>query len=135
MCSWMASRRRRYAISLLLLIAAILSTPLGWGIAGTSHCAQHGASPMHGVRSGTGHLGSQYMDATWSRPSHTDCPHCPASECAILSPCATSTMVVRVTQPPHLVWFEAHSSSFLPAHEPVRSATHQPPTPPPQLIA
>jgi hypothetical protein len=101
-----------------------------------SHCAQHGASAIHLM--GVGAVQQMPQGAgmpSWQGPSHSDCPHCPASECARLVPCATTTIVAVATRPDRMVRGAIHRSSVLPVRLPFRSATHPPPTPPPQLIA
>ena len=121
---------------LFLLLVGILSTPgLGLGLVQRSHCAAHEASMMHVVHPGGGHVGHQGSILSWTRPMHSDCPHCPATECATVAPCsfsstsATSPLILTLKTPP------IHHLATFPVRVSVRSTTHQPPTPPPQTIA
>ena len=117
---------------ILMLVLGVLSTPnVGARAVQGPHCAKHEQSALHPAH----HQASSAHAASVQPGTQHDCPHCPATECAHLVPCATSTN--PVTAAVSLVVTE-----FSPGHVGVptvrthaRSRTHEPPTPPPQLIA
>lgn len=119
-----------------LLGVALLSTP-GFGLAKAqrSHCATHGASPTHSMGLGNGHGAYHSSTSSLSRPSHSDCPHCPVTECAVVAPCsasgtsAASPTILTLRTPCTQHFGMARTSALL------HSTTLQPPTPPPQTIA
>src|SRR5918992_5193750 len=93
---WLISPQGKMG-SLVLLLMGILSTPgLGLTSLQRPHCAGHESSLTHAVQptsEDAGHHGSQ---PSWNRPSHSDCTHCPPSDCASLAPCSVSGISVAV---------------------------------------
>src|SRR3954468_15043506 len=65
-------------------------------LAAGGHCERHaghtGQTRAHAA--GTDH----HLPGAWQPPAHGDCPHCPASDCAHLTPCATTTNVAVATE-------------------------------------
>jgi hypothetical protein len=119
-----------------LLLVGILSTPgLGLALVQRSHCATHEASVMHVVHSGGGHVGHQGPAPSWTRPTHSDCPHCPATECASLAPCSISGISVALPSRLTLSTPPAHHPGTIRIETSPDSTLQQPPTPPPQPIA
>jgi hypothetical protein len=126
---------RRVGRSALLLVG-ILSTPgLGLALVRRSHCATHEASVMHVVDPGGGHVGHQGPLPSWTRPTHSDCPHCPASECASLAPCSISGVSAALPSRLTLSTLPAHDPGTIRTETSPESTLQQPPTPPPQTIA
>lgn len=124
------------AVRLLLLLMSILSTPgLGLGSIRHSHCAGHEGSAMHVVHPGGGHAGHNSSHISWTRPTHSDCPHCPASECASIAPCSVSgisaVLPILLTLSSPL----AHHVGSIRIETSPDSIIQQPPTPPPQTVA
>jgi hypothetical protein len=121
---------------LFLVVVAILATPgLGLAQAQRSHCAGHATSAMHAGEPAIGHGQDHSSTASWTRPSHSDCPHCPATTCASVAPCSVSgssvaaPTVLTISSLPTHHWRTARTQVSL------HSRTYQPPTPPPQSIA
>src|SRR5918994_5771163 len=83
--SWVVAMGR-----LGLLLVGILSTPGLLTSIQRSHCAGHEVSATHAVQLGLGHVDHHASTPALSRPAHSDCSHCPASECASLAPCSVS---------------------------------------------
>ena len=117
---------------ILMLLLGILSTPsVGARALQGPHCAKHEQSALHPAH----HQASSAHAASVQPGTQHDCPHCPATECAHLVPCATSTspvtaaasLVVTESSPGHVGVPTVRTHA--------RSRTHEPPTPPPQLIA
>ena len=126
---------RRFA-GLLLLLVGVLSTPgLGLNLVQRSHCAGHAASSMHLVEPGGGHAGHQGSTPLWTRPAHSDCSHCPASECATVAPCSPSILSAALASSATFGTPSAHLVSLVRLTTSSHSTTQQPPTPPPQSIA
>jgi hypothetical protein len=119
-----------------LLLVGILSTPgLGLALVQRSHCATHEASVMHAVHPGGGHVGHQGPAPSWSRPVHSDCPHCPATDCASIAPCSTSGVSAALPSLLTLSTPPAHHPGTIRIETSPESTLRQPPTPPPQTIA
>jgi hypothetical protein len=109
-----------------LLLVGILSTPgLGLALVQRSHCVVHEGSAMH-------HHGST---PSWTRPTHSDCPHCPATECASLAPCSTSGVSSALPTLLTLSIPLAHHLGTIRIETSPDSTLQQPPTPPPQTLA
>jgi hypothetical protein len=119
-----------------LLLVGILSTPgLGLALVQRSHCATHDASVMHVVHPGGGHLGRQVPAPSWSRPMHSDCPHCPATDCTSIAPCSVSVISAALLSRLTLSTPPAHQPGTIRLETSPHSTLQQPPTPPPQTIA
>jgi hypothetical protein len=119
-----------------LLLVGILSTP-GFGLAlvQRSHCATHEASVMHVVHPGGEHVGHQGPAPSWTRPMHSDCPHCPGTECASLAPCSISGISAALPSRLTLSTPLAPHPGTIGIETSPESTLQQPPTPPPQPIA
>jgi hypothetical protein len=121
---------------LFLLLVGILSTPgLGLALAQRSHCATHDASVLHMVYPGGGHVGHRGPAPMWTRPMHSDCPHCPATDCASLAPCSISDTSAALPSRLTLSTPPAHHPGTIRLETSPDSTLQQPPTPPPQTIA
>lgn len=126
--------RRWY--SFVLLVVAILSAPTPASAAGLgSHCARHGASAMHMAAAGHADMGGGPHHLSWQPAAPGDCPHCPASDCARLLPCASTTAVAALLRSDDLTLPAVHGDRIRRASAAVHSTIPAPPTPPPQLIA
>jgi len=130
--TWRTGRMTR----MLMLVLGVLSVPsIGPAAMQRPHCAQHVRSPGHQVpHSGDTHQAGPAL-VSWESATEHACPHCPATDCARIAPCTASSNA-------------AISEASLTVPDPVSdrvgvrrvrvhpySATHQPPTPPPQLIS
>ena len=121
----------------LMLVIGVLAYPSSGLIAPDgSDCTEHKESSKHQkMGQSSGHWMPDPGSTSWDAGSTHDCPHCAPTECVRLAPCAASTMAT------------APLESFAGIHLPVGhvralrleihscSTTHQPPTPPPQLIS
>jgi hypothetical protein len=120
----------------LMLVLGVLSAPsIGVETLQRPHCSQHEhASHHHGY-------GSASMDAhgpdsaTWTQAHDHRCPHCPATECARVSPCSGSTSSALTPADVAVTDITAHRVAVDLASTQAVSAVSQPDTPPPQLIA
>jgi hypothetical protein len=122
--------------ALMLLLIGIVSTPgLGLDPVQRSHCAGHARSAMHLVASTAGQGVHHPRPNSISTPSHSDCPHCPASECASLAPCSVSGTSAALFSSAALTVPATYYVASIRVRSSVRSATQQRPTPPPQSIA
>jgi hypothetical protein len=120
----------------LLLAAALVS---GFNLAseasGGAHCAGHAVSQGHLAHAAGEHRHAAPRPASWDRPTHSNCSHCPADQCARTFPCTVS--LVSALPPsrlglavpvPHLVASLARGAAL-------SSISQVPPTPPPQAAA
>lgn len=129
--------RMRQITRVVMLVLGILSVPsVGPAAMQRPHCAQHGPSARHQeAHSGARHHMPAPVPASWESATKHDCPHCPATECARVAPCTTSsTAAVSV---PSLTVTQSGTNRVIPrrVQHQLYSRTHQPPTPPPQLIS
>jgi hypothetical protein len=119
----------------VLFVLALIG---GFGVTGEarggSHCAGHSVAIGHRDHPAAGHQHSA-VSASWDRPTHSDCSHCPPAQCARTFPCAASLVCALVpsrtgfaTPIPHLI-VAAPISAY------IGSANPAPPTPPPQAAA
>jgi hypothetical protein len=123
---------RNQLTRIVMLVLGILSLPsVGARAMQGPHCAKHEHSALHPAQ----HQAVSTHPASVQSGTPHDCPHCPARECAQVVPCTTSTnpvtaaasLVVTESSPGHV------GLPIVRAH--LHSRTHEPPTPPPQLIA
>lgn len=131
------TRRMGRMTRMLMLVLGVVSVPsIGLAAMQRPHCAQHVPSPGgQEAHSGDTHQAPEPAPVSWDTASEHVCPHCPATDCARIAPCtASSTAAIS----------EASLTVSEPASDRVSvrkvriqpySATHQPPTPPPQLIS
>ena len=132
------ARTRLRRVAKLFVVIVGLATGLNAVAAASQggHCARHGASQLHVVQPGGGHQeGHDAPGAAWERPHHTDCPHCPATECASVAPCATSSTGAVLPSLLELGVSLAHGVEVQPTLSALHSTSHRPPTPPPQSVA
>jgi hypothetical protein len=130
------TRRVSRLSRMLMLVLGVVSVPsIGPAAMQRPHCAQHVPSPgNHVAHSGDTHRAEPTLVAWESGTKHT-CPHCPATECARIAPCtASSNAAISETS---LIVPDPVSDRVGVRRVRVRpySATHQPPTPPPQLTS
>lgn len=122
--------------SLFLLLVGVVSTPgLGLTSFQRPHCARHEVTVTHAVEFGARHAGHHGSAPSWTQPAHTDCTHCPPSECSSLAPCATSGISLAVPSLISLQSLSDHRVGAVRRGIPLHSTTPKPPTPPPQSIA
>jgi len=127
--------RLRRVTRLAMLMLGVLSVPsIGPAAMQRPHCAQHGPSAAQ-AHSGDGHHMPGSSSTSWESATQHDCPHCPAAECARIAPCTTSSSAA-VSATSHAVTQSATDRAAPRRVQPhLHSTTHQPPTPPPQLIS
>jgi hypothetical protein len=119
------------------LLVGFLSTP-GVGLMSVqrSHCATHESSVTHSVHPSQEDLSHGASAATLDEPAHSDCTHCPPSECASILPCAGSVIsLVAAPSVMSLQSFPTHGTTPVGGRTAPRSTTRRPPTPPPQFIS
>jgi len=120
----------------VLLAAALVSGfNLGSEVSGGAHCAGHAVSQGHVAHAASEHRHAAPSSASWDRPTHSNCSHCPADQCARTFPCTVS-LVGALPPSRHglavpLLWLVA----TLPSDPAVFSTNQIPPTPPPQAAA
>src|SRR5215213_5507807 len=120
-------------LMLLLGIAGVPST--GLAALQRPHCARHEATCQHGRPTASSAIVAQaHGQITWSSHQGHDCPHCPASECARVSPCAGASTAVA-SSGTALTAPRGHRVVIDGLRRLARSAIPAPPTPPPQRIA
>jgi hypothetical protein len=126
----------RWNAGLLLLLVGVLSTP-GLRLSPTqrSHCAAHPASPLHLIQGGSNHPGPASSVPSWFAPAHSDCSHCPPSDCASVAPCSISTLSAAVSTAAVLKAPATHLVHPHRVRTAAQSTSQQPPTPPPQSVA
>lgn len=134
--TWLASPMGQFTRALMLVLG-ILSVPsVGPAAMQRPHSTQHERSGIHG----DGHSGMHQVpepthSTSWDGATQHECPHCPVTECARVSPCSASSNAaiseasLTVSDPDS----DRVSGRRVRVHP--YSATHQPPTPPPQLIS
>ena len=139
------SYRRRPAIALrsshitraVMLLFGALSVPsMGPAAMQPPHCTQHGPSATHQKgHSGDGQQVPAPRSASWDGSTNHDCPHCPATECARVAPCTTSSNAAVSTTSLEVSQSVTHRATLGTGRHHLYSIIHQPPTPPPQLIS
>lgn len=121
-----------------MLVLGILGVPsVGPAAMQRPHCSAHGSAVMdQQMHSRSTHQAPASTDpASWESSSGHECPHCPATECARVAPCASASTAV-------ILEASLAVSDLATARVRVRrvqvhpySSIQQPPTPPPQLIS
>ena len=136
--------RTGYADSMRCMMARVLMLPLGLlsvpsiGLAAMQrpHCAQHAPSVVHsGAHSRHGQQMPVPPSTSWESSTKHDCPHCPAPECARVAPCAASSYAAVSVTSPAITQPVIHRAIRHRVQHSYYSTTHQPLTPPPQLIS
>jgi hypothetical protein len=125
------------AVRLLMLVLGIVATPsVGMGTMQRPHCAQHEPAARHLQHLAPASSMGQGRDVqAWTQSRDHGCPHCPASECAGVSPCAGSSSSAIAPACAVVESFDGHRVPVDLTRPHVHSATSPPDTPPPQLIA
>jgi hypothetical protein len=124
-------------VRLAMLVLGITSVPsVGLEAMQRPHCAQHEMAAQHERHMASEATLAHGHDAqAWTQRHDHGCPHCPASECARISPC-TGSSTTAVT-PSRAVIADLHGRRV--AVDLDRQLAHStfstPDTPPPQLIA
>lgn len=128
--------RVRLTLRALMLMLAIISLPsIGLDALQRPHCTQHEAPAIHaGHAPGGGHT-SPDGSRRWTTPPTHECPHCPAAECARVSPCAGSTSTALSPTEVDMLGLFTHRVHLQPARDRADSAIPPTDTPPPQAIA
>ena len=141
-CEMIASYRRRrtqvrMVLRALMLVLATLSVPSsGLDALQRPHCVQHGTSALHVSHvMPREHAHPAGESRAWSTPATHDCPHCPASECARVSPCTGSTTTALSPAAVDVPGLYDHRVAVNLDCDRANSATPPHDTPPPQLIA
>jgi hypothetical protein len=121
----------------LMLILGIMSVPnMRLDALQHPHCTPHGAISLHrGHSSAASPTNPRGESRTWAPATDHECPHCPASECARIAPCASSTTTALSPAGFSLVSLHDHRTAVDPGHERASSINSPPDTPPPQVIA
>jgi len=120
-----------------MLLLGIGSVPsLGVDAVQRPHCAQHERAGQHErhVASSVTAVSAQDQQA-WTHSQKHSCPHCPASECARVSPCSGSSTTAVSPSRTVVADLLGHRVTVDLDRQLVHSAVSTPPTPPPQLIA
>lgn len=120
-----------------MLVLGVLSVPsVGPAAMQRPHCAQHDPSAVHrGAHSGTHQVPASNDATSWDSATQHECPHCPATECARVAPCTTSSNAAVSVTAPAVTQSATHRAILPRIQHHLYSTTHQPPTPPPQLIS
>lgn len=121
----------------LMLVLGFLALPsAGQAAVNGSHCARHGAAAVPMEHAGSMHsMLSGHQVVAWQDASAHACPHCPASECARIAPCAGGTSAVIAVSAPTPIAFLAERVRVFPLRDAVHSVLRQPPTPPPLPVS
>lgn len=127
--------RRNQITRIVMLVLGVLSVPsFGSAAMQRPHCAQHGPSALQ-AHSGDEHQMPEPHSTSWTSATEHDCPHCPATECARAAPCTTSSNAAVSATSHAVTQSGADGATPRRVQPPLYSRTHQPPTPPPQLIS
>jgi hypothetical protein len=130
-----ASRLSRM-VSVMMLVLGIVAAPsVGPRALQRPHCMQHGATALHGSHPSASEHPPPDGSPAWSRARNHQCPHCPASECARVSPCISST--TTALSPPGLgvIGLLEHRVHLDGVRDQASSVYSPPDTPPPQVTA
>jgi hypothetical protein len=123
-------------MGLLMLLLGIAGVPSTASAAlQRPHCAQHEQGRQHDrPRASSTTVAPAEGQLTWTTHQGHECPHCPASECARVSPCAGTLTAVAPART-SIADPQGHRVVIDRLRQLARSAISTPPTPPPQLIA
>lgn len=128
-------KRTRLFLRTLMLVVGVLGMPsAGQAVVNGSHCVRHDVSASQPAHTGDMHQMAG-THAAWQDASSHTCPHCPASECARIAPCAGGGASALVAAAPELGAPAAGRSRTSVTDDRARSALPRPTTPPPVLIA
>lgn len=131
-----ASRAAR-AVRLLMLLLGLVTTPsIGLEAMQRPHCAQHELAEQHNHQlAGSATVPRGHAPEAWIQRHDHGCPHCPASECARVSPCTGATANALVPSRTAGLILQGHRVALDLGRRRAHSAVSPPDTPPPQLIA
>jgi hypothetical protein len=123
-------------MGLLMLLLGIAGVPSTASAAlQRPHYAQHEQTGQHDRPTASSTIVAQAQgQIAWTNHQGHECPHCPAFECARVSPCAGSLTAIApsckaIADP------QGHRVVIDRLRQVARSAVPAPPSPPPQLIA
>src|SRR3982751_5362868 len=121
---------RSRIVSIMSMLLGILSLPgTGLGSVRRPHCTTHqDSSPGH-------HQAASVHTGVLQPVIPHECPHCPATECANQVPCTGWSNLLLSACPVPGSEPSSYRVSMPALPGTVHSRSHQPPTPPPQLIA
>ena len=121
----------------LMLVLGVLSVPsVGPGAMQRPHCAQHDSSALHqNGHSGDGQQVPAPRPTSWDGVTDHNCPHCPATECARVAPCTTSSNAAVSGTSLEVSQSVTHRATLPRVQHHLYSIIHRPLTPPPQLIS
>jgi hypothetical protein len=120
-------------LRLLMLALGIVATPsVGVEALQAPHCPQHERAGQHAASSSMAH---EHDLQSWSQRHDHGCAHCPASECARVSPCTGSSSTAVPPSRATVDDLRSHRVAVDLARRQAPSAVSSPDTPPPQLIA
>jgi hypothetical protein len=125
------------AVRSLMLVLGVASVPsVGLTMPERSHCAQHESMSRHEGNGSDRTSPAHDLDSpAWTQHHDHDCPHCPATECARVSPCSGSTTTALIATSVAVADLNGHRVAVDLARVQAFSSTSQPDTPPPQPIA
>ena len=129
--------RLSHITRVVMLVLGVFSVPsVGSAAMQRPHCAQHAPSAIHQqAHAGDGQQMPAPRSTSWESATEHDCPHCPATECARVAPCATSSNAAITAMSLAVTQSATHRAVLRRVQHRLYSRTHQPPTPPPQLIS
>jgi hypothetical protein len=134
-----SARRKepRPLVRTLMFVLGVLCMPSAVQVAvNGSHCARHEAAAMQMEHAGgMDAMMPGHQVAAWQDASPHTCPHCPASECARIAPCAGASSSVIAVSAATPIAFSADRVRIFPIRDAVHSVLRQPPTPPPLLVS
>ena len=125
------------AVRFLMLVLGIVATP-GAGLEALQrpHCAQHELGSRHDNHQAALTLVARvHAPAGWTQQHDHSCPHCPASECARVAPCAGSALTALKSSGAVTYSVQDHRVGLDLDDQHVHSAVSPPDTRPPQLIS
>jgi hypothetical protein len=124
-------------VRLVMLVLGVVATPsVGMEAMRRPHCARHELAAQHAGHAAASSTTAQGPDTQAWMPRHDHgCAHCPASECARVSPCTGSSSTAVAPSRAVVESLDSHRVAVYPARHQVHSASSPPDTPPPQLIA
>jgi hypothetical protein len=121
--------------SAIMLAIGIASVPnAGAEDAQRLHCARHETGAAHG-QAAVQHVTPNDASPTSNGRTSHDCPHCPASECARVASCTSTTTNALSPLGLAIVDLQGLRIPLGLVDDQVSSAHSPPDTPPPQLIA
>jgi hypothetical protein len=131
-----ASRPARAVRSLMLALGIVATPSVGTEAMQRPHCAQHDLAARHLQHAtASSRLGHGHDEQAWTQRHDHGCPHCPASECARVSPCTGSSSNAVAPSCAVAKGLDSHGVPVDLTRLHLQSASSPPGTPPPQVIA